>query len=153
MHYALGFCADRSYSNFTIFVLISIRSYFETKCLGKLSETEKTSHQNNTESYKQELHISGLTTFMENVINECRSLVEKTERRNPPGRLRRKWDDNIKIDLSEMGCNGVYWIELGLDRNQWWNLVNTVVNFWVPYRMGEFFISWTTIGFLKRNLM
>jgi hypothetical protein len=40
--------------------------------------------------------------------------------------------DNIKIDLREIGCGGVDWIDLAQDRDQWRALVNTVMNFWFP---------------------
>ena len=46
----------------------------------------------------------------------------------PFGRLRRRWDDNIKMDLRELGCGGMDWIELAQDRA----LVNAVMNFRVP---------------------
>jgi hypothetical protein len=45
-----------------------------------------------------------------------RVLVRKTEEKRPPGRPRRGWEDNIKIDLQEVGCVGIYWIELAQDR-------------------------------------
>jgi hypothetical protein len=67
MHIALGFCMDHSRINFNIFVLVSFRKYYETKCLEELSDIEETSHQNTTESYKQEFHISGLNDILEKV--------------------------------------------------------------------------------------
>jgi hypothetical protein len=48
------------------------------------------------------------------------------------GRLRRRWEDNIKLDLSEIGIDGANWIQLAQDRVQWWVLVSTVMNFRVP---------------------
>jgi hypothetical protein len=45
---------------------------------------------------------------------------------------RRRWEDNIKMDLREIGCGGVDWIHLARDRDRWRALVNTVVNLWVP---------------------
>jgi hypothetical protein len=47
-------------------------------------------------------------------------------------RLRRRWEDNIKMDLREIGWNGMDWIDLAQDRDQWRALVNTVMNLWVP---------------------
>ena len=44
------------------------------------------------------------------------------------GRPRRRWEDNIKIDLQVEGCGGVEWIELDQDRDRWRSLVNAVIN-------------------------
>jgi len=48
-----------------------------------------------------------------------RVLVEKPEGKRPLGRPRRRWEDNIKRDLQEVGCGGMDWIELAQDRNRW----------------------------------
>ena len=48
------------------------------------------------------------------------------------GRTRYRWEDNIKMDLKEVGCGGMDWIELALDRDRWRALVNSVMNLWVP---------------------
>ena len=48
------------------------------------------------------------------------------------GRPRRRWEDNIKIGLQEVGCGGMDWIELAQYRNIWWALVNAVMNLRVP---------------------
>jgi hypothetical protein len=48
------------------------------------------------------------------------------------GRSRRRWEDDIKMDLQEVGCGGMDWIELAQDRDSWRALVNTVMNLWVP---------------------
>jgi len=53
-----------------------------------------------------------------------RFLVGKTEGKRPLGRPRRRWDDNIKMDLQELGCRGIDWIELAQDRDKWRALVN-----------------------------
>jgi hypothetical protein len=45
-----------------------------------------------------------------------------------PGRPRHRWEDNIKMDLQEVGCGGVDWIELAQDRNRWRKLMNAVMN-------------------------
>ena len=51
--------------------------------------------------------------------------------KRPLGRPRRRWEDNIKMDLQEVGGGGD-WMELVQDRDRWWALVNTVMNFRVP---------------------
>ena len=58
-------------------------------------------------------------------------LVGKPERR-PLGRPRRRWEDNIKMDLEEVGRGCGDWMELAQDRDSWWALMSTVMNFWVP---------------------
>jgi hypothetical protein len=59
-------------------------------------------------------------------------LVGKPEGRRPLGRPRRRWVDNIKMDLSEIGWDGVDWVDLAQDRDHWRALVNTVMNLRVP---------------------
>jgi hypothetical protein len=58
--------------------------------------------------------------------------VGKPEGKRSLGRPRRIWVDNIKIDLGEIGWNGVDWIDLAQERDQWRALVNTVMNLRVP---------------------
>jgi hypothetical protein len=58
----------------------------------------------------------------------CRILVGKPEVKRPLGRPRRRWVDNIKMDLRETRWDGVDWIDLAEDRDQWRALVNTVLN-------------------------
>jgi hypothetical protein len=59
-------------------------------------------------------------------------LVGKPEGRRLLGRPRRRWEDNIKMDLWEIGFGDVYWINWAQDRDRWRALVNTVMNLWVP---------------------
>ena len=59
-------------------------------------------------------------------------LVGKPEGKRPLGRPRRRWEDNIKMDLQEVGTGCGNWMELAQDRDSWWALVSTVMKFRVP---------------------
>jgi hypothetical protein len=65
-------------------------------------------------------------------MNAYRILVGKPEGKRPLGRSGRRWVDNIKMDLREIGWDGVDWIDMAQDGDQWRALVNTVLNLWVP---------------------
>jgi len=67
-----------------------------------------------------------------------RVLVGKPERKRPLGRPRRRWEDNIKMDLQEVGCGVKDWIELAQDSDRWWALVNRVMNRLGSIKCGEF---------------
>ena len=61
-----------------------------------------------------------------------RVLVGKLERRRPLGRPRRRWVDNIRTDLQDVGCGCMDWIGLAQDRDRWRTLVSAVMNLRVP---------------------
>jgi hypothetical protein len=61
-----------------------------------------------------------------------RVLVGRPEGKTPLGRPKRRWEDNIKIDLREIGIDRTNWIHLAQDRVQWWACVNMVMNLQVP---------------------
>ena len=63
---------------------------------------------------------------------EYRILVGKPEGKRSLGRPRRRWEDNIKMDLQEVGCGGMDWIDLAQDRDRWRALLNAVMNLPVP---------------------
>jgi hypothetical protein len=67
-----------------------------------------------------------------------RLLVGKPEGKRPLGGPRRRWIENIKIELLEIGLNVVDWIGLAQDRYRWRALVNSVMNFRVPYNAGNY---------------
>jgi hypothetical protein len=67
-------------------------------------------------------------------------LVEKPEGKRTQERPRHRWEDNIKMDLRELGCGGMDWVELALDREIWQALVPVVMNLRVPY-IAEYFLT------------
>ena len=61
-----------------------------------------------------------------------RVLVGKPEGERPLGRPRRRWEDNIKMHLQEVGCGGIDWIYLAQERGRWPTLVNVVMKLLIP---------------------
>jgi hypothetical protein len=61
-----------------------------------------------------------------------RVLVGKPKGKRQRGRPRRRWEDNIKMGLQEVGCGGMDWVKLALDGDRWRELVNAVMNLRVP---------------------
>ena len=61
-----------------------------------------------------------------------RVLEGKLEGKRPFGRRRRRWEDNIKMDLQDVECEGMDWIELAQDSDRWWAVVNAAMNLRVP---------------------
>jgi hypothetical protein len=75
---------------------------------------------------------AGHVARMGEKMNAYGILVGKPEGKRPLGRPRRRWVDSIKIDLGEIVWDGMNWIDLPQDRDQWRALVNTVMNLQVP---------------------
>jgi hypothetical protein len=61
-----------------------------------------------------------------------RALVGKPEGKRPLGSLRHRCENNIKMDIQEVGCGGMDWIQVVQVRDRWWALVNAVMNLRVP---------------------
>jgi len=68
-------------------------------------------------------------------------LVGKPDGNRTLGRPRRRWEDNIKMGLQEVGCGCMAWIELAQDKDRWRALVNAVTNPRVPQNVGNFLTS------------
>jgi hypothetical protein len=82
--------------------------------------------------------------------NAYKILMGKPEGKRPLGRSRRRWEDNIKKDLREIGSGGMDWIHLAQDMNWWRALVNMVMNLWVAKNFGKLLSNCTTGGFSRR---
>ena len=81
-----------------------------------------------------------------------RVLVGKPEGMRPLGRPRRRWVDNIRMDLQEVGCRYMEWIGLAQDRDEWRTLVSAVMNLRVPWNAGDFLTSCNPVSFSRRTL-
>jgi len=76
-----------------------------------------------------------------------RVLVGKPKGKGSLGRLRRRWEDNDKMDLQEVGCWGMDWIRLAQDRDRWRAFVSAIMNLWVPQNVGNFLTSCKPVSF------
>ena len=81
-----------------------------------------------------------------------RILVGKPEGKRPLGRPRRRWADNIKMDLQAVGCGYMDWIWLAQDIGRWRTLVSAVMNIRVPLNAGNFLTSCKPVSFSRRAL-
>jgi hypothetical protein len=77
--------------------------------------------------------------------------VGKPEGKRPLGRPRRRWEDNL--DLQEVGCGGMDWIELAQERDRWLALVDAEMNLRVPQNAGNFLTSCKPVSFSRRTLL
>jgi hypothetical protein len=82
-----------------------------------------------------------------------RVLVGRPEGKRPLGRPRRRWEDNIEMDLREIRIDGAIWIQLAQDRVQWRAWVNTVMDLRVPYESGIFFDKLIDNQFFSNNIL
>ena len=82
-----------------------------------------------------------------------RVLVGKPEGKRPLGKPRRRWKDNIRMDLQEVGLGYEDWIGLAQDRDRWRTLVSAVRNLRVPQNAGNFLTSYKLASFSRRTLL
>jgi hypothetical protein len=80
----------------------------------------------------EKLRFEGYVARMGERRDLCRILVGKYDRKRLLGRTRRRWEDNIKMDLKKLGCGCMDWIDLGQGRDRRRALVNAVIKFRVP---------------------
>jgi hypothetical protein len=90
------------------------------------------SSPNNVRVIKSRIRWAGHVACMVERRDVYRVLVEKPEGKRLLWRPRRRWEDNIKMNLREVGCGGMDWIELAQDRDRWRALVNAVMNLRAP---------------------
>jgi len=81
---------------------------------------------------KSRMRWAGHVACMRERRGIYRVLVGEPEGKRPLWRPRRRWEDNIKMDLQEVGCGGMEWIELAQKRDRWRALVTAVMNLRVP---------------------
>ena len=81
-----------------------------------------------------------------------RVLVVKSAGKRPLERPRRRWVDNIRTELQEVGCGYMDWIGLAQDRDRWRTLVSAVMNLRVPWNVGNFLTSCKPVSFSRRTL-
>jgi hypothetical protein len=95
----------------------------------------------------------GHVACMEEMGGVCRVVVGKSDGKRPLGIPRRGWLDNIKMDLQEVGCEGMDWIDLAQERDRCRALMNVVMKLRIAQDAGNFLTSWGTVSFSRRNLL
>ena len=93
------------------------------------------------------IRLAGHVAHMGERRGVYRIMVGKPEGKKPLGRPRRRWEDNIKMDLQEVGCRGMDWIELAQVRDRWRALVNAIMNLRVPQNAGNFLTRCKPVSF------
>jgi hypothetical protein len=78
--------------------------------------------------------------------------VGKPVGKRPLGRIRHRWENNIKTDLREIEWGGMDWIHLTWDMDQWRAIVNTAMIYQVPWNIAKLLSRWATVSFSSRTL-
>jgi hypothetical protein len=79
--------------------------------------------------------------------------VGKSEGKRPLAIPRHRWEDNIKMDLEELACGRIDWIEVAQDRDRWRALVNAIMSLRVPLNAGNFLTGRKPVSFSRRTLL
>jgi hypothetical protein len=111
--------------------------YFVIDSIRKLLDTPRTYADRTTATIvrvikSRKMRWAGHVARMGEGRGVYRILVGRPEGKRPLGRPRRRWEDNIKLDLREIGIDGTNWIRLAQDRVQWRACVNTVIDLRLP---------------------
>jgi hypothetical protein len=99
------------------------------------------------------MRLTGHVVRTGEMRNGYKILVGEPEGKNPLGRPKRRWEDNIRTDLREMWWEDMECIHLAQDRHQWQVLLYKVMNLRVPWKAENFLTSWVTVSFSRRTLL
>ena len=124
-----------------------------TICSGYLLLTSRYNKKIRSKLWCQRMRWVGHVARMGERRGVYRILVGKPEGKRPLGRPKRRWEDNIKMDLQEVGCGGVDWIELVQDKDRWRARVTAVMNLRVLQNVQNFLIIWKPVSVSRRNLL
>ena len=95
--------------------------------------------------------VDGACSMHGEIFGTCSAWVGKPVGKWPLGRPRRRWEDNITMDLQEWWGGGMDWIDPAQNRNRWWALVNAGINLRDTWNAGNILTSWTPLSFSRRN--
>jgi hypothetical protein len=84
------------------------------------------------------MRLAGYAARMKERRDVYRDVVGKPDGKRQLGRPRRTWEDNINMNIRQLRWWGIYWIDMALDRDGWWALVNAIMNLRVPQNAGNF---------------